>query len=88
MINSKTKGAHEQKIEKTVKLNLLVRRTRSNLTNSFYLNHITASSTFLAISSTASPNTGSTVSFISAQAVPTTPGMHSTVYLHIHGITV
>ena len=73
-----------------IKLNLLVRRTWSNLTDSFYLNHIAASSTFLAISSTTSTYTGSTVSCTSSQAVPTTPGMHSTVYiyLHIHRITV
>ena len=73
-----------------IKLNLLVRRTWSNLTDSYYLNHIAASSTFLAISSTTSTYTGSTVSCTSSQAVPTTPGMHSTVYiyLHIHRITV
>ena len=73
-----------------LKLNLLVRRTWGNLTDSFYLNYIAASSTFLAISSTTSTYTGSTVSCTSSQAVPTTPGMHSTVYiyLHIHRITV
>ena len=73
-----------------IKLNLLVRRTWSNFTDSYYLNHIAASSTFLSISSTRSTYTGSTVSCISSQAVPTTPGMHSTVYiyLHIHRITV
>ena len=84
MINSKTKGALEQKIEKRNKLNLLVRRTWSNLTYSFYLNHVVASSTFFATSSTTSTYTGSTVSCISSQAVPTTPGMHSTVDFHIH----
>ena len=71
-----------------LKLNLLVRRTWGNLTDSFYLNYIAASSTFLAISSTTSTYTGSTVSCISSQAVPTTPGMHSTVYVHIHRITM
>ena len=83
MINSKTKGAHEQKIEKRITLNLLVRRTWSNLTDSFYLNHVVASSTFFAISSTTSTYTGSTVSCISSQAVPTTPGMNWTVFFFI-----